>query len=574
MATSDEASFQEELRKIFVADTRQLLGEAEQYLLALEDAPENYEIIDRYFRFIHTIKGNAESIEFSSFGSFVHRFEDLISALKKVKIPLTSSYLDLFLAVNDFIKIAIGQYEANYQVIIHNPDLSVRIEQFIAAVPGSSSAPPSPPSPPPAPAGLPLTQVGEGAPPLSVAPASAVESIRVSAPKVHGSINDFGEHVLVRAALKHRLETLGNTDALLGKTLMHLEKVTNSLQSATLSLRMFPLKQIFDQMRRVVRETAKSVGKEVKLETKGEAIELDKLVLDELTAPVMHIVRNAIDHGIEASAEERLASGKEALGHISLVGEQKSGFLHLKISDDGAGINKEKLLAKAIAKGIITADHQLSEAEIFNLIFHKGLSTKEQTTEISGRGVGMDVVLDTLKKLKGSCEITSAAGRGTTMTIKVPLSLAMFEGTVFRLGSSLYIIPNADYYEIVSLDIKQLKNHQGDKAAVLVHGKMLPVVPLKDHLAVSREAPNIARFLVERPGEDRSEVLAFVVNFRHQSFAVRVDEFIAQSKVVLKHLGQEVQDTFGISGATILGDGSVVLIVDIAQILDRYYFNT
>ncbi len=571
MASSDEESFQEELRKIFVADTRQMLGEAEQYLLQLENEPENYEIIDRYFRFIHTIKGNAESIAFSSFGSFVHRFEDLITVLKKVKIPLNTSFLDLFLAVNDFIKAAVGQFEANSQVIINNPELSGQIELFIKKVsePEGAQPPSSPPASPPA--ALP-SSAAKVAPPVALAPVSEVESIRVSGPKVHGIINYFGELVILLAALKHRCETLGISDNKLSKTLMHLEKVSNSLQSATLSLRMFPLKQIFDQMRRVVRETAKSVNKEIKLETKGEAIELDKLVLDELTAPLMHIVRNAIDHGIEASAEERLAKGKIAQGRVSLVGEQKSGFLHLKIADDGGGINKEKLLAKAIAKNIVTADQQLSEAEIFNLIFHKGLSTKEQTTEISGRGVGMDVVLDTLRKLKGSCEIASQEGVGTTMTIKVPLSLAMFEGTVFRLGTSLYIIPNADYYEIVSLDKKQIKQHQDQHSAVMIHDKMLPLVPLAAHLAIGRDSAEISRYLLERPGEERSEIQAFVVHFRNQAFAVQVDEFIAQSKVVLKHLGQEVEDTFGISGATILGDGSVILIVDIAQILERFYF--
>jgi two-component system, chemotaxis family, sensor kinase CheA len=557
MAMSDDESFQLELRKVFIADARQSLSEAEQNLLALEENPSNYEIVDKYFRFIHTIKGNAESIEFSSFGRFVHRFEDLLTALKKVRVPVNSGLIDLFLEVNDFIKVSINKYEADPAINIENTSLSDKIEQSILQLTSTISTDRNFDQ---------ASVAAEVVTPESKGLAASDDTLRVNSQKVNAIINYFSEQVILLASLKHHLEPLLLQESKLNKSLMELEKVTHGLQSATLGLRMFPLKQLFDQMRRVVRETAKSVGKDVRLVLKGETVELDKLVLDELSSPVMHIVRNAIDHGIEESPELRIKQGKPRQGTLTLEGAQKSGFLHLFISDDGGGINKEKLLAKAIANKVVQPTQQLSENEIFNLIFHKGLSTKDQATEISGRGVGMDVVLETLRKLKGGCEISSTPGRGTTFTVKVPLSLALFEGTVFRLGTSFYIIPNADYYEIRAINKDHITQQGSSEFTALVNNLRVPLVFLKNYLQLPVETPP----RVDTGKDDEARVLAFVVNYRGKSFAIAFDEFVSQTKVVLKHLGKDVKEIFAISGATILGDGRVVLIVDITQILERF----
>jgi len=381
-------------------------------------------------------------------------------------------------------------------------------------------------------------------------PATADSSIRVSVEKVDQLINLVGELVITHAMLA---DSAAGLDPVVHERIMaglsNLERNSRDLQEAVMSIRMMPISFVFNRFPRVVRDTAASLGKRVTLKLIGEDTELDKGLIERLADPLNHLVRNSIDHGIERP-EARLAAGKPETGEIVLRASHRGGSVVVEVSDDGAGLNREKLLAKAAKQGIPMPDNP-SDKDVWQLIFHAGFSTAERVTDISGRGVGMDVVRRNIEDMNGRVEVDSTAGRGTHITIRLPLTLAILDGLSVRMGEEMFILPLTVIQESIQPRAEQFKTIVGKGRVVQINDEYLPLVSLHDVFSSGRPEPNLL------------DGILVIVETNEGRAAVLVDELVAQHQVVIKSLETNYRKVEGVSGATIMGDGRVALILDV-----------
>lgn len=377
-------------------------------------------------------------------------------------------------------------------------------------------------------------------------------SIRVDLDKVDRLVNMVGELVITEAMLK--AQTRGFTEGQftdLIRGISELSQHTRELQEAVMAVRMQPVKSIFSRIPRIVRDTSAQLGKEIRLVTSGENTEVDKTVIEQLGDPLTHMIRNSVDHGIE-KPELRLAAGKTAEGTIHLSAEHRGGRIVIEIRDDGAGINRQKVLTKAKEKGVVAPDATLSDAECDDLIFLPGFSTADVVSNISGRGVGMDVVRRNIQSLGGTVRVSSVSGKGSLFTVSLPLTLAILDGMIVRVGSENYIIPIANIIETMRPKFEQVKRVEGHSDVINVRGEFIPVIYLAHTF-------NIADAEIEL-----SKALVVLVETGNRKMGLVVDELIGQQQVVIKSLESNSDPVAGVSGATILGDGRVSLILDIA----------
>jgi len=381
-------------------------------------------------------------------------------------------------------------------------------------------------------------------------------TVRVDTQRLDDIMNMVGELVLVR----NRLVRLGNgsTNEALVKAVANLDVVTADLQTSVMKTRMQPIKKVFGRFPRVVRDLARSLRKEINLELVGEETDLDKNLVEALADPLVHLVRNSVDHGIEFP-ETREANGKPRLGQVVLSAEQEGDHILLSISDDGAGMDPVKLRGIAVEKGLFDEDtaNRLSDTEAYNLIFAPGFSTKKEISDVSGRGVGMDVVKTKITQLNGTVEIKSELGKGTRFIIKVPLTLAIMPTLMFMLGQQTFAFPLVSVNEIFHMDLT--KSHIVDgQDCVAIRDQAIPLFYMKDWLVKNSYG--------DRP--DNAHVVIVTVGTRRVGFVV--DQLIGQEEVVIKPLGKMLQGTPGMAGATITGDGTIALILDIPSLLRRY----
>lgn len=381
--------------------------------------------------------------------------------------------------------------------------------------------------------------------------------MRVDTQRLDDIMNMVGELVLVRNRLVRLGAKSGNED--MAKAVANLDVVTADLQTAVMKTRMQPIKKVFGRFPRVVRDLARSLNKEVLLELQGEETDLDKNLVEALADPLVHLVRNAVDHGIETPAK-REAAGKPRAGKIVLAAEQEGDHILLSITDDGAGMDPEILRQKVVEKGLMDADTaaRLNDTECYNLIFLPGFSTKTEISDVSGRGVGMDVVKTKISQLNGSVQIISTIGKGTRLVIKVPLTLAIMPTLMVMLGRQTFALPLASVNEIFHMDMKRTNVVDG-REVVTVREKAIPLFYLKDWLVQDGsygERPEFAHVVIVTVGTQR---VGFVV-----------DQLIGQEEVVIKPLGKMLQGTPGMAGATITGDGRIALILDVPSMLKRY----
>jgi len=358
-----------------------------------------------------------------------------------------------------------------------------------------------------------------------------------------------GEMVIAQSLIRHNPKLGSVQDSRLQGDLSQLARITSEVQRTTMGMRMIPIGQLFQRTARLVRDLSRKAGKKVELETSGEETELDKTIAEELADPMMHMVRNSIDHGIEIP-EERLAAGKSEVARVRLAAYHQGGQIVVEIADDGRGLNREKILKKAQQNGLVTDGAQLSETEIFHLIFEPGFSTAEQVTDISGRGVGMDVVRKHVQKLRGRIDIQSKAGQGATFFLKLPLTLAIIEGLVVVVGKYRYIVPIFAVREMFRPAPEVIATVHGRDEMALVRGNLLPIVRLH------------RRFGVQPRSEDPCEGLLVVAECEGRPFCLLVDDLIGKQEVVIKSLGESLKNIAGIAGGAILGDGRVGLILD------------
>jgi len=389
----------------------------------------------------------------------------------------------------------------------------------------------------------------------AAAPAKTSESssIRVAVEKVDQLINLVGELVITQSMLAQRsgeLDPVAHGDLL--NSMGQLERNARDLQESVMSIRMMPMEYVFSRFPRLVRDLASKLGKEVELTLLGSSTELDKSLIERIIDPLTHLVRNSLDHGIEAP-EKRLAAGKVATGNLTLSAEHQGGNICIEVSDDGAGLNRERILAKALSSGLPVSEN-MSDEEVGMLIFAPGFSTAEQVTDVSGRGVGMDVVKRNIQEMGGHVEIASKQGKGTTIRILLPLTLAILDGMSVRVADEVFILPLNAVMESLQPRGEELKPLAGGECVLEVRGEYLPLVELW----------NV--FDVQGAKTEATQGIVVILQSAGKRYALLVDQLIGQHQVVVKNLESNYRKVPGISAATILGDGSVALIVDVSAL--------
>ena len=548
-------NFDLELFGDFLLESREHLSNIETHLLALEQDPDNRDAVHTIFRGFHTIKGLAGFLEFAAIQGVAHEVETALDLARNDKLAITPSVIDVVLAATDYLKTELQNSEIavrNGSAIqpANSADLLRRIQALLSedsvavktSAPDASRAPEAAP-----PAATPA--------PVSAAPAAPVESkkqsgsesraVKVDTAKLDFLVDMVGEMVIAQSLLRHD-STLINPRV--QRNLVQLSRITGEVQKTAMSMRMVPIGQLFSRMARLVRDLSRKEGKQAELIVQGEDTELDRTIVEDLADPLMHMVRNSADHGIESIAD-RIQAGKNPTGRISLKAYHQAGFITIEVSDDGRGLDREKILKKARKNGLAVGEEP-TDREVFNLIFEPGFSTAEQVTDISGRGVGMDVVRKQVQKMRGRIDIQSQPGLGTTFFIKLPLTLAIIDGLVVGVGAERYVVPIFAVREMFRAAAENIKTVHGRAEMVLVRGSLLPIVRLHQ------------RFDIPPKSQEICDGLLMVAETSGSAFCLLVDEFIGKQEVVIKALGDRFKDVSGVAGGAILGDGRVGLILD------------
>ncbi len=393
------------------------------------------------------------------------------------------------------------------------------------------------------------------APKANASKLQAPSTVRVDTRKLDSLMNLIGELVIAQSRIMQLTQNL-DIDNGLKEAVSSMDRTSRQIQEEVMNIRMMPVGPIFNQFHRYVRDLNLELNKEVKLILKGETTEIDKNMLEQLSDPLKHIIRNSMDHGIEKTKEERVQRGKTAFGTITMSAAHQEGHVVIEVSDDGNGLNKEKIYNKAIEKGLLSKDGKYSDAEIFRTIFSPGLSTAEKITDISGRGVGMDVVRANVEKMKGKIEIKSTEGQGSTFIIKLPLTLAIIEGITFAIGTQIYIMPLISIIEQIKVKSDQVKPFEGKGEMIKIRDEYLPLIRLHKVFDIDTQV------------EDIDTGIVVVVEAGYRKCAIFVDELLDQQQVVIKSLDSAFSKHPGIAGGTILGDGRIALIIDIQGLVN------
>lgn len=572
--------FEKELKLGFLDEAEQSIADVEQSFLSLETDPDNKENINNIFRLAHNLKGSSKAVGFDQLGQFTHEFETFVLKVKNEELKVSASVVSLLLKTTDFIKAAIVELRSNldapisYDEILHEmknfSDSAVAAAQptepeivepeAVAHEVASSEAASSEAAAPEvaaAEASESVSNVKElpkKAKQPSPAKAPALdESIRVASSKVERLLNAVGEMVILQSVLAQTKDGVQSQN--FKKTMHQLSKVSKEIQDISMGLRMVPIKPVFQKMQRIVRDTAQLLNKEVNLILVGEESELDKNVLENINDPLVHLIRNSVDHGIEAP-EKRVANGKSAAGNVELKAYHRSGRLVIDVIDDGGGLSPEFLRKKAIEKGILSETEVLSDAECYKLIFRPGFSTKEQITEVSGRGVGMDVVKTNIEKLGGEIQVESTLGKGTVFRIALPLTLAIVDAMIVSYGGQKFVLPLNHICETLRPQMNQVHREKNLGLVLMLRGENLPMYHLGDFFAQKRQ-------------KNETNMIAMVFRNDNKPYAILVDDIIAQQPVVVKRLSDDMEGMVGISGTTILGDGKPCLILEAQDLLLR-----
>jgi two-component system, chemotaxis family, sensor kinase CheA len=654
----------DKFKQAFLEEAREILVELEAALLALNENPEDSDLVGRAFRALHTIKGSGAMFGFDKLAAFAHNLENAFDEVRNGRLKVTSELINISLGALDHIKAmldeesgrepasntaAVAILEQLRQLTgtaeprtpkaapsapaalapalpagavrdwkVHfspGADLmrtgadpllllrelrqlgELRIAASMAPVPPiaeldpercyitwdvvlttaaerdaisdvfifvadccemtielanetavAASVPGVPPGSDAGSAGAPESKPGKPKPPsygrrASDTPDNA-SSIRVPAAKLDEFVNLVGELVTVQARLLE-IATRREDPEVVGVS-EEIERLTTSLRENSISIRMLPIRATFERFRRLVHDLARDLHKEVELTIEGADTELDKSVIDELGDPLMHLIRNSMDHGIEPP-EKRIEAGKNRSATIHLSARYSGASVLVCIADDGGGINAEAVRQRAIEKGLVAADAQLTEAEIYAFILAPGFSTARQVTDVSGRGVGMDVVRRSVEKLRGTIDIASNPGAGTTVTLRLPLTLAIIDGLLVRVGHAYFVLPLANTLECIELTRQDIEKANG-KHIAYVRGEIIPYIRLSEYFNMD----------VERP--EREQIMVAETDDGHYGFVV--DQVLGDYQTVIKNLGRFYKDVQLISGATILGNGTVALIID------------
>jgi len=564
LLTLDLAEESRDLLAEFYGEALEHLQQIEAALLALERSFEDGEALHAIFRSFHTIKGNAGFLGLAPMNLLAHEVESLLDLARNGRLRLNSAIITEILRSRDALQALIeqvGRALKTGQV----PDRVVPIRHLIRSVRqlAAGSAAPAAAIPPAAAvepvaadaiAPAPPAPEAPAAPGLSERGAEASRTVRVAIEKLDSLMDVVGELVIVQSQLTETAHRAGAADPSLQRDVAQLNRIAKELQRTAMGLRMIPIKPAFQKMERLARDLACAEGKKVDFVTSGEATELDRTVVEEIGDPLVHMVRNALDHGLETPAE-RLAQGKPEAGALRLRAYHEGGSVIVELRDDGRGIDPAKVLAKAKRLGLVEAEAQPDRDEIFGLIFLPGFSTVEKITSVSGRGVGMDVVKRNIERLRGKIEVDSEVGQGTVFKIKLPLTLAIIDGLVVRVGDDRFILPSTSVQMALRPVRRDVVRVQGCGEVLDWHGRLLPLHRLHRHFGIPARA------------QEPWDGIVVIVEASGKLCALLVDEMISKQEVVIKSLGAFLQGLAGVSGGAILGDGSIALILDPATLL-------
>lgn len=563
-----------ELLGDFILESREYLSSIELQLLTLEQDPANAEAIHSIFRGFHTIKGLAGFLELGMVQEVAHEVESLLDMARDGRLTITATVIDCVLASKDYLAAWMSELEqllesgqqpamtANLPLLEtirrlaakqdaapepradfeagEEPGTGLSSDLIELAKHASEGAGPSP---------------REGHPAAKSEPKAEnklVESrlIKVDTTKLDFLVDMVGEMVIAQSLVQHDPDLSAQSRPKLARNLSQLARITEEVQKTAMSMRMVPVGQLFQKMGRLVRDLSKKQGKQVELELVGEDTELDRNIVEELSDPLMHMVRNGIDHGIETPAE-RVAAGKNPAARLTLSAGHQAGHITIQVAEDGRGLDRARIVAKAIKNGLIATGEGMSDHEVNNLIFSPGFSTAAQVTDVSGRGVGMDVVKRHVQKLRGRIDIETKPGFGTTFLMKVPLTLAIIDGLVVGVGKERYIVPIYTVREMLRPSEDMIATVRGRSEMAMVRGSLLPIVRLH------------SKFNVEPRSMNPWECLLIVSESNQKRFCLLVDELVGKQEVVIKSLGPTLQGISGVAGGAILGDGRVGLILDL-----------
>jgi two-component system chemotaxis sensor kinase CheA len=582
----------QELLEGFLAETTELLEKLDDDLIALEKASDDPELMNRIFRSIHTVKGASSFLGFDLLVRVTHKTEDVLNRLRKGELQLTSEIMDVVLEATDLVKTLVADIKGGEIV---DREIDETINKLIpllteqpqvatqAAATGEASSGTETAAPPPEQKPAQETPPAAAMPPAAPRPApeaakkpappkgpekggddlSDNSTVRVDVKRLDDLMNQVGELVLERNRMIQLNQDLqgGTSDQILfseefGKLAKRMSFVTSELQMQVLKMRMIPVEKVFKKFPRIVRSLARDLGKEVDLQIFGEETELDRSVVDEIGDPLIHLIRNAMDHGLE-TPEDRLNSGKSRTGTLILAAVHEGNSIIISIKDDGRGIDTDRVGRKAIEKGLITEDQlaAMSQREMFDLIFLPGFSTKDQASDLSGRGVGMDVVKTNIKKLNGLIEIKSEKGMGSEFILRLPLTLAIIQSLLVEVEGEIYSIPLASVLETLRVDQREF-HVIGGQEVLKLRDMVLPLVRLEQV------------FNVRRCHEQDNFCYIVVIGSADKRVGLVVTRLVGQQEVAIKSLGKYLANVTGIAGSTILGDGRVALIVDPVGMVD------
>jgi two-component system, chemotaxis family, sensor kinase CheA len=550
----------------FLTEANEHVVNAEAALLTLEGQPEDAGAVNTVFRAFHTVKGVSAMLGMTALAELAHHAESLLARIRDGQIQCTGHYANLCLRGIDMLKETLnavsaqlkgqdGQLPSGYAEL-------VRALQHPDEVPPSAPESPKPSAPTVAPVSAPIVapapaalqahepaSAAAAAAPSAAASGSDESSVRVRTDRLDRLIDMVGELVIAHSMLAQDPNNDVSRDPDLARKVGHAGKIVRELQDMSMSLRMVPLRPTFQKLTRIVRDVAKKSDKLIQFVSTGDDTEIDRNMVDVIAEPLIHMVRNAADHGIEATAA-RIAAGKTPTGTVRLAAYHSGGSVVIDLSDDGGGLDRERILAKATQKGLIDPNKSLSDSEIYQLIFLPGFSTTENVTDISGRGVGMDVVRRNIEQLKGRIEITSERGRGTVFSIRLPLTLAITDGMIVRVGSERYIIPTVNIAMNFRPEASHVSTVVGKGELILLRGELIPLFRLHQ------------LFKVKGAVEEPTRGLVVVLRDGLNSCGLLVDELLGQQQVVAKSLGSGIGKVAAVSGGAILGDGRVGLILD------------
>ena len=526
----------------FLGETEEGLAVMEEVLIALEVRGDDPELLGTVFRLAHTLKGNGSSLGFDGLVRFCHTLEDLLDRLRERVLPVTADLIALLLRAVDALREMVPAAAAGADALNGGQE---RLLRQLAAYAASGTAPvASQPS---------ADQAEEPVPaPITTLDASGGKSrgLRVDMHKLDRMLDLTGEIAIARNRLRRMLEEGGASPEML-EAQSEVDRLGQDLQERVMQARLVPLRATLRQHIRTVRDLSASQGKQARLVVEGEDVEVDTSVIEHVRDPLTHMIRNAVDHGIERP-DLRRQRGKDPCGTIALRARHESGTIVLEISDDGAGLDRERILDRARRRGVDTA--RLDTGEVQRLVFEPGFSTAETVTELSGRGVGLDVVRRNIHALRGSVGIRSRAGEGTTITVRLPLTLAIIEGFGVAVGDETYVIPLEAVVECLELPAEASSNGEGG-GVISLRGAALPYVRLRRLFGVA--------------GEGRREHVVVVKQDDGAPAGLVVDDLYGESQTVIKPLGRIFRGLPGIAGSAILGSGRVALILDVPALLAR-----